>query len=258
MYNFISKSSYLNVTGYAYSIFFTLFYLIKFYTDESSEQESNEIYNLIFFQMISYFLLFIFSLINPLYIFSVCVRGVEKRKSQNKKYFDIKGINVISLDKKITPYLITLIFTVIALLIIFVILWIIVFIFPVTVYFFKFPFQINSNISNLGIYYGVYGFLFLNIIYSLLNPKESTKIYFLNFSVSYWSIFVAFVICAFFILFHMIFYFSYEDVTSTVLENKSKIAYAMWFNFCFLIIDYLKDKKAIFNDEKTNSLLVKK
>lgn len=241
------KFSFFDSTNYCYTLFFAVVYSTKFYsTSNPTSSESNEIYNLIFFQIISYFLLLIFSLINPLYLFSAAVKGVAKRKSENKTFFDIKGVNIISLENKITPFLITFLYLLITAVVILAILSAIVFVFPITLYFFKFPFQIQANITNFTLYYGIYAFLVFNILYILFNPKQAAQTYFLKFSVYYWSIFIAFCICAIFIVVNMLFYFSNQEITSDILINKSKIAYAFFFNICFIFINYLNEKKLIF------------
>lgn len=198
--------------------------------------------------MIAVLLLIFFSILNPFYIYSLATKGVEKRKKQNKDYFDLFGINLISLKNKAAPILITLIYLIGSSISISLILISIGFIFPVALNFLKFPFQFSSNINNSNLYYGVYGFLFLNIINILIKPQESTKAYFLKFSVYYWSCFISFCICAIFMIFNMIFYFNQEEIKSDVFTDKSKIAYAMCFNLCFIVVDYLKEKKIIFND----------
>ncbi|WP_395077682.1 hypothetical protein [Flavobacterium sp.] len=252
MNNIISKYGYFQITSFVYGVSFSIFYLIKFYSNTTPTQEANEIYNLIFFQIFAIFLLMFFSAINPFLIYGAAIRGVEKRKKQGKRYFDILSVNTISLDNKIAPYLITFVFCLLFSTLIFVILSLIVYVFPGFLYYLKFPFQISSNINKSALYYGVYSFLFLNIIYILMNPSESTKIYFLKFSVYYWSCFVAFFICTFFILINMIIYFNYEEIKLDILIDKSKIAYAMWFNLCFIVIDYMKNEKMLFNNEDIN------
>jgi hypothetical protein len=249
MNNIISKYSYFHITSFAYNVSFSLVYFIKFYSKNTVSDEANEVYNLIFFQMSAVFLLIFFSILNPLYIYSTTIKGIENRIKQNKTNFDILGVNIISLKYKITPYLITLIYLLIVSIFVFVICSCLVYFIPPVLEFFKFPFQFVSNINNSKLYYGVYSFLILNLHYILINPKESAKNYYLKFGVYLWSCVISFCISAFFILLNMLFYFKNQDSQSGILIDKSKIAFAMFFNLFFIVINYLTEKKIILNDE---------
>jgi hypothetical protein len=50
-------------------------------------------------------------------------------------------------------------------------------------------------------------------------------------------------------LFNLIFYFSMDDTPPNILTDKSKMAFAMFFNILFIINNYLADKGYLKNDE---------
>ncbi|KFF10096.1 hypothetical protein [Flavobacterium hydatis] len=242
MNSITKKHSFFFITIFIFNLSYSILYLFKFYSKDFYEKEGADIMNLLFFQVSSIILLIFFAILNPLNLFIQTKKGIENRIKQKKEYFDIKGYNIISLSNKLTPFLITFLFTLFNTFIIILLILTISLIGIPVLEVLKFPFRFARNLNESELYYGVYSFLFLNIGYILFNPKKSAELYLLKFKVYINSGIVAFCICAFFILFNMFFYFSAQDVSNDVFTDKAKIAYAMFFNIAFVANNYLAEK----------------
>lgn len=245
----IKKYSFFFITTFIYNLGYSIFYLFKFYSKDFYGDEGTGLIDVLCFQISSTILLIIFAILNPVNILFRAKKGVENRKKLKKKSFDIFGINIISLDNKMAPYLITCLFILCFSIIILGFVFIIDSLFFPIIKVLEFPFRFAKNINQSESYYGVYSFLFLNIGYILLNPEESMGIYFLKFKIFVNSGILAFCICAFFILFNMIFYFKGKDTNADIFTDKAKIAYAMFFNIGFIINNYLAEKGYLKIDE---------
>ncbi|PAM95158.1 hypothetical protein B4N84_07705 [Flavobacterium sp. IR1] len=241
----VSKFSFFFITTFIFNLSYAIIYFNKFYSEGLNEFEGDTIINLLFFQLSSTILLFIFSILNPLEIFIHVKIGMDTRKKQNKEYFDIMEYNILRLYNKLTPFLITILTIFFFSSIIFLIGLIITHFGIPMLEVVQFPFQFAKNLDQSELYYGVYSFLFLNTIYILINGHKSIKLYSLKFKIYFKSGIQAFLICVFFILFNMFFYFTLEEMNSSILENKSKIAYGMFFNIAFIINTYLLEKEQI-------------
>lgn len=237
-----NKFSFFFITTVIFNLSYSILYLFKFYSKDFYTDEGADIINLLFFQVSSIILLIFFSILNPLKIFIIAKRGIDNRKKQNKKYFDIMSYNIISLDNILTPYLITILFVFFFSLILIGFVLIINYLGLPFFEVLKFPFRFMRNVNQSELYYGVYSFLFLNIGYILYNPQKSVESYLLKFKVYLNSGIIAFCLCAFFILFNMIFYFSGNDINNDIFTDKAKIAYAMFFNIAFVANSYLVEK----------------
>ncbi|MDW8850054.1 hypothetical protein SD960_08125 [Flavobacterium sp. MMLR14_040] len=244
-----NKFSFFFITTVIFNLSYSILYLFKFYSKDFYTDEGADIINLLFFQVSSIILLIFFSILNPLKIFISAKRGIDNRKKQNKKYFDIMSYNIILLDNALTPYLITILFIFFFSLILIGFVLIINYLGLPFLEVLKFPFRFARNVNQSELYYGVYSFLFLNIGYILYNPQKSVESYLLKFKVYLNSGIIAFCLCAFFILFNIIFYFSGNDINNDIFTDKAKIAYAMFFNVAFIANSYLVEKRYLSIEE---------
>lgn len=238
-----NKLSFFFITTCIFNLCFAVFYLFKFYSKDFHENEGAAIINLLFFQVSSTILLIFFSVLNPLKIFISAKEGINNRKKKGKNYFDIMEYNIIRLDNKLTPYLITILFVFFFSLILIGFILIINYLGVPILEVLKFPFRFMQNLNQSELYYGVYSFLLVNIGYILCNSEQSAESYLLKFKVYLNSLVIAFCFSAFFILFNMFFYFSANDTNNDIFTDKVKIAYAMFFNIAFVVNSYLVEKK---------------
>jgi hypothetical protein len=237
----IKKYSFFFITTFICNLGYSILYLFKFYSKNFHLGDGSYTIDLLYFQVSSTILLIIFSILNPVNLLLHAKEGIKNRKNQNKKYFDIGPINIISLDNKMALYFVTSLLILFLSIIILGFILLIDYLFPI-IEFLEFPFRFEKNVDKTELYYGVYSFLFLNIGYILLNPQKSLKIikiYLLKIKIYVYSGIAAFSICVFFILFNMFFYF--DDIESDVFTDKAKIAFAMFFNIAFVFSNYLAE-----------------
>ncbi|PAM94688.1 hypothetical protein B4N84_11990 [Flavobacterium sp. IR1] len=249
----VSKFSFFFITTFIFNLSYAIIYFSKFYSKGLYESEADTIINLLFFQVSSTILLLIFSILNPVEIFIHVKKGIDYRKKQNKDYFDIMEYNILRLDNKLTPFLITMLTIFFFSSIIFLVGLVINHFGIPMLEIVQFPFRFAKNLDQSELYYGVYSFLFFNIIYIFVNGHESIKLYSRNFKIYFKSGIHAFLICVFFILFNMMFYFTVDENNSSILEDKAKIAYGMFFNIALVINTYLLEKQQI-NIKKNESI----
>src|SRR6218665_201885 len=103
-----NKFSFFFITTCISNLSFAVFYLFKFYSKDFYENEGADIINLLFFQVSSTLLLIFFSALNPSKIFISVKKGISNRKKEGKIFFDIMKFNIMPLNNKLTPYLITI------------------------------------------------------------------------------------------------------------------------------------------------------
>lgn len=233
IYILLKKFSFFFITTFVFNLSYAFFYLIKFYSNDVTLGESEDVINLILFQASATILLMIFSFINPTNIFIIVKESIENGKKNNEKYFD--RYNIIPLDSKLAPYLATIsVFCVWIIIVLVFVLLFNYFVLPI-VDILLFPFRFVKNINQSNLYYGVYSFLFLNIGYILQNPVKSIDTFFSKFGVTLYSGFYSLPISVLFVMFNMSIYFSWDQINDPVFFDRAKLAYAAIYNIAFVI-----------------------
>ena len=224
-------------------LFRSVIYLLKFYSKSNINNEGDEIFNLIYFQTSAILILAIFVFLNPINLYHSTIETIQIRKRNNEKYFYYLRIKLMLLENKFAPYIITSITFILLSIIVCLLIACAIHEIPFIEDFLKFPFQFASNVNSSKLYYAVYGFLFSNFLYIIINSKIAGEIYFLKFIINIKTIFYAFFITILFMIFNMIFYFDYQEIKTDFFVDKSKIAYAIFFNLCFIYKNYLAEKE---------------